>query len=480
MAVQFSAHVNDAGITLLRGEQIIYREPGFALLDDAELTTGTSAFLNARIHPRRVQHRYWSELASTPLADQRFSHLSAADLVSRQLEQMWSNAGANSSSELVLAVPASMEASNLGLLLGIAADIRLPVVALVDAAVAATRREYRNAVPVHIDMSLHATTLTRLAQAGQAQVERVEVLRDCGLFALYDAWINAIAEVFVKQSRFDPLHTAETEQMLLNNLAGWLATAASQERVVLELQHGGLSHKAEIESLSLIGAAAPSYQLISSKLRALYRADETPAVQVTDRIARLPGLAAMLRARVGGELFTLEPGATARGALSRCRESMATGSRTTGSRTTGSRATGEGVSLRRQLPWDQSAAAVTAESSQHSRTGKPTHLLFRANAYALGTDTLVLGARQMDGERTIVIDSEMPGISRRHCSLRVLNGQCVLEDHSRYGTFLNGHRIDGSTVLEVGDSIRIGSPGYEFQLITTDENLPHGTQAPQR
>ncbi|MEX0975546.1 MAG: FHA domain-containing protein [Woeseia sp.] len=444
----------------MSGEQIIYREPGFALLDDAQLTTGKNAFLNARINPRRVQHRYWSELASTPFADQRFSHLNAADLVSRQLEQMWSSAGTNPSGGLVLAVPGSMEAANLGLLLGIAADIKLPVVALVDAAVAATRREYRNAVPVHVDMSLHATTLTRLAQAGQAQVERVEVLRDCGLIALYDAWINAIAEVFVQQSRFDPLHTAETEQMLYNNLAGWLAIAASRERIALELQHGGLSHKAEIESLSLIGAVAPSYQLISSKLRALYRAEETPAVQVTDRIARLPGLAEMLRARVGGELFTLEPGATARGALSRCRESQATG---------------EGVSLRRQLPWDQAAADVTAESSQHSRTGKPTHLLFRANAYTLGADALVLGARQMDGERTIVVDSDMPGVSRRHCSLRVRNGQCVLEDHSRYGTFLNGHRIDGSTVLEVGDSIRIGSPGYEFQLITTDENLPYGT-----
>ena len=50
-----------------------------------------------------------------------------------------------------------------------------------------------------------------------------------------------------------------------------------------------------------------------------------------------------------------------------------------------------------------------------------------------------------------------------------LNGQCVLEDHSRYGTFLNGHRIDGSTVLQVGDTVRVGSPGYEFQMITTDE-----------
>jgi len=52
-------------------------------------------------------------------------------------------------------------------------------------------------------------------------------------------------------------------------------------------------------------------------------------------------------------------------------------------------------------------------------------------------------------------------------------GQCIVEDASRFGTFLNGHRIDGSTVLQVGDSLRVGTPGYEFHLITTDES--HGT-----
>jgi predicted component of type VI protein secretion system len=115
------------------------------------------------------------------------------------------------------------------------------------------------------------------------------------------------------------------------------------------------------------------------------------------------------------------------------------------------------------------------EPSHDTRAGVPTHLLFRARAWAIGDAVLDLGSRESDGRRTIVVDSDMPGISRRHCSLRLVNAQCVLEDHSRYGTFLNGHRIDGSTVLEVGDSIRIGSPGYEFQVITTDENLPHGT-----
>lgn len=462
MPNQLAAHVNDAAITLFDGERIAYREPGFALLDERRLTTGNEAFANARINPRGIQHRFWSELSTSPLADRRFSHLSAADLASRQLEQMWAAAGGTGGG-LVIAVPAYMEAASLSLLLGIASELKLPVAALVDAAVAATRREYRNAVPVHVDISLHATTLTRLAQAEQVQVERAEVLRDCGLHVLYDAWINAVSEVFVRQSRFDPLHTADTEQMLYNRIAGWLAEAARAERVALELTHGGMTHQAEIESLALIGAAAPWYQHIASKLRALYRAGDTPAIQVTDRVARLPGLADMLTARVGGELFSLEPGATARGALARCREAAPGGN---------------GVGLRRRLPWDQAPAEVALESARRDGAGAPTHLLFRSTAFAIERDPLVLGTEPGDAGRTIVLPAEMPGISRRHCSLRLADGQCVLEDHSRYGTFLNGHRIDGSTVLETGDSIRIGSPGYELQMITTDhawERARHGT-----
>ena len=95
-----------------------------------------------------------------------------------------------------------MNGDNLGLFLGIASELRVPVVAMVDAAVAATRREYRNAVPVHIDFSLRSALLTRILQNGQAQAARSEIIADSGLLALYDAWIRVIAEAFVLQSRF--------------------------------------------------------------------------------------------------------------------------------------------------------------------------------------------------------------------------------------------------------------------------------------
>lgn len=451
-----AAHINDAGIALLSSEQIIYRQPGFALLDEDRLTTGNEAFARARIDPRRIQHRFWSELVTEPLADRRFAHLSAADLVSRQLEQMWQAAG-GSVSELVVAVPPYMGAQNLGLFLGIAAELNVPVVAMVDAAVAATRREYKHGVPVHVDLSLHTAMLTRLAQPGQVRIERTEVLPSCGVYALYDTWINTVAEAFVQQSRFDPLHTAETEQMVLNKLGQWLSEASQHERVALEIDYRGTTYEAVVESLTLIGAAAPVYQAIANKLRTLFRAEDIPAIQVSDRVGRLPGLAEMLKNHVGGEVYVLEPGATARGALARIRDRGKDG---------------EAVSLIRQLPWDQSAVEMQAEITEKTDAGVPTHLLYGNTAYQIGNSPLIIGSQDSDGGRIITLASDMPGVSRRHCSLKRLNGQCVLEDHSRYGTFLNGHRIDGSSVLQVGDALRVGSPGYEFLMITTNET--HG------
>jgi hypothetical protein len=446
---QLAVHLNDAGISVQDETTVHYREPGFALLDDDRLTTGLAALAEARLKPRRIHNGYWSDLQTEPLPDRRFHQLSAADIVSRQLEQIWARVSGES---LVVAVPPYMGTANLSLFLGIAAELNIPVAGMVDAAVAATRREYQGASPVHVDLSLHSTLLTRLNQSGQVSVDRSEIIEDCGVIGLFDAWIALIAESFVQQSRFDPLHTAETEQMLQDKLEGWLAAAARGDSVAMEVEYRGIRHEAEVESLELVAAAAPFYHRIVSSLRAVYRADETPALQLSDRAARMPGLADTLAARVGGEIYLLEPGATARGLLARCRD-MKSGD--------------AAVSLVRKLPWDQSPVAAR-DTGTLRHGGHPTHLLFNNRAYAIDDEALTLGSQSADNGRCIELKQDMPGVSRRHCSLQQENGQCVVRDFSRYGTFLNGHRIDGSAVLQVGDLIRLGTPGYELRLITTE------------
>jgi hypothetical protein len=445
-----AAHINDAGISVINAERVLYREPGFALLEDDGLTTGAAAFASARIRPRRIQNNFWANLDVAPIADRQFHHLSTADLVSRQLEQIW-QVVADSGDRLVVAVPAYMRNEQLGLFLGIAEELKIPVIAMVDAAVAATRREYRNAVPVHVDIGLHSVMLSRMAQGGVASVERAEVIEESGLLRLFDAWRKVVAEAFVQQSRFDPLHTAETEQVLQDRLLGWLSSASDNATIPMEIDYRGVTHTADVEALSLVSAAGPVYQRIASRLRALYRADETPALQLTDRAARIPGLSDMLLARVGGEVFMLEAGATARGLVARCRDMRQ----------------GEGgVNLVRQLPLDQAAVAV-ARKEVESQGGRPTHVLYEHTAYPIEDGELKIGSQPGDG-RWIDLQDSMPGVSRHHCSLQKENGQCVIRDFSRYGSFLNGHPIDGSAVLQVGDLVRVGTPGFELRLITTE------------
>lgn len=446
-----AAHINDAGITVLGERGVVYREPGFALLDERELVTGETAFANARLKPRRIHNRYWSSLSAEPLSDARFRHLTAADLVSLQLESLWSRSS-KEGDRLIIAVPPGMNGEQLGLFLGIADALGIPVVAMVDAAVSATRREYPGAVPVHVDFGLHAALLTRLSQNGQAQVERSAVVEDAGTVLLTDAWIKSIAGAFVRQSRFDPLHTAETEQLMQDRLPEWLSLLAARDSVEVAVEYRGIEHRAALDRLEVIAAVEPLYQRLVGQLRALFRADEHPAIQLSDRAARLPGLADALSARVGGDVFMLEAGATARGLLARCREMQRSSS---------------SVALLKQLHWDQSPAEI-GQSSLGSDGARPSHLLFGARAWPIDNQILVLGSQPAEGERFIDLPTNMPGVSRRHCALRQQGGQCIVEDYSRYGTYLNGHRIEGSAVLQAGDQLRIGTPGHEFKLIVTE------------
>ena len=94
-------------------------------------------------------------------------------------------------------------------------------------------------------------------------------------------------------------------------------------------------------------------------------------------------------------------------------------------------------------------------------------LMIDNRAYEINDQALNLGSQQVNGERWVDLQQDMPGVSRRHCSLGLENGQCVLRDFSRYGTFLNGHQMDGSAVLQIGDQVRLGTPGFELRLIAT-------------
>jgi len=437
--------LNDAAVTAVTGSRLVYREPGFALLGDGELVTGRRAMAESRRHPRSVVNHFWRHLGLEPVQELKFRHLTPADLASRQLEEIW-RGERSAADSVVFAVPAWMERESLGVLLGIAGELALPVTALVDSSVACSRRAYPGRSLLHIDLSLHTATVSRIAQEEGAAIDRVELVDAAGLAALRDTWVAVIAEAFVRQSRFDPLHTAESEQLLDDRLEAWLETAQRTGEVRMQLEFGGHTHEAALPLLTFTEAVSGIYQSLAGHVRSLIRAAESPALQFTRHTAALPGLVDFLVARAGGEPFVLEEAAAARGALARA--TAATAGRTR---------------LTRRLPWDQSPVEAPAAPVREAGES-PSHLLHGHRAWALHGDGLAIGT-SLGGERGITLAADMAGVSRRHCVLRRDNGQCIVEDLSRYGTWLNGSRIERSAVLQAGDSLRVGTPGQEFRLI---------------
>jgi hypothetical protein len=117
------------------------------------------------------------------------------------------------------------------------------------------------------------------------------------------------------------------------------------------------------------------------------------------------------------------------------------------------------------LPWDQPLAEPLPVVRSGNTGQKPTHILYQGRAYRLGPEPFSIGSELVGGAYGIGLDGPNSGISRRHCTVQFEQSRALVHDHSRYGTFLNGHRIEGSAVLQQGDVLSVGQPAENLQLI---------------
>jgi len=98
--------------------------------------------------------------------------------------------------------------------------------------------------------------------------------------------------------------------------------------------------------------------------------------------------------------------------------------------------------------------------------GSPaTHAILGGRAHAIDEAPLVVGHGPGEGRR-IAVAGAGSGISRSHCTLVRERGRALVRDHSRYGTFVNGERVQGEAELGAGDRLRVGTPGVVLELVT--------------
>ncbi len=244
---------NDAALSLADADRVHATSPGFAFVDGRKLLFGEAARQQFRAQPRKTQFRYWYQLDQAPLDSPFGEARSHADLAWTQLSGIQANGG---DGVLLLAVPASFDTGQLSLLLALARAAKLNAVGLVDAAVAAASTVDAKPTMLHLDVQLHRWWLTRMRAGTEIARSGGEDLSKPGLLAVWDACAGVIAEAFVRQTRFDPLHSAATEQALYDRLPNWLAQFGRGAAVTLELPAGLRSHRASLPADALNGALA--------------------------------------------------------------------------------------------------------------------------------------------------------------------------------------------------------------------------------
>lgn len=441
--------------------------PGYALLDGKRLLVGVEAQARSRLKPRWIDHRFWDELDSSPMPKPFPRSLSRADVAHAHLSHLWGRVqqelGATAeSASVLLAVPGSFSANQLGLILGIARAAEIPVTGMVDASVAAVAQASGGHRVLHLDVLLHRMIWTELERDGELVRRRVEVMETGGLARIWDAWAKRIAELLVRQTRFDPFHHGSAEQTLYDGLPEWLAELSRADSVLVTLESEGKERSVELTADGIGPVTSSLTQPVVEVARVLAGSGVPATLILSDRAAAIPGLAHELSQLSQDGVAALDVGAAARGALDQRSRIESPGSELP-------------FVIRlpaevRQGPLSPISISPPRSAAPPSSGTSPTHVLCAGLAYPIRDVVLWLGSSVPSSERGLQVGGPMPGLSRKHCAVYRRDGTVVVEDHSTYGTYLNDRRVEGSVVASAGDRLRLGSPGIELLLIAVAED----------
>ena len=351
--------LNDAELTLYGDDVPIYRQPGIAHIGSKRCLFGLEALRIARLHPQQANQQYWARLNADPLPVPGARAANHADLVYLHLLELNNSLREAGAAGVIAAVPGSLATDQLGVLLGIAQEAEIDICGFVDSAVLMSSAATLPANCWLLDLHLTRACLTELRADTEVVAVDSQELPGCGLLSCLDGWANLLADQFLRDTRFDPLHAAATEQQLYDQLYDWTRSGQRSEAtdgdVAAEIRHDGHERRVRVPRHTLRRKLMQRFQQLEQKL------SDDATLLLAPRTAALPELANGL-AEVGIGTQALSPDTLQRG-FARHARSIANGP----------------LTLVRRLP----CSAV--ESTPRLDTRPPaTHVLFDNQAWPLG------------------------------------------------------------------------------------------------
>ncbi|MBV1931500.1 MAG: hypothetical protein KUG71_07270 [Porticoccaceae bacterium] len=280
--------LNDSAIQCLHGETLLVM-PGYALLTDQGVVTGDEALQKAWLLPQQSHNQYWHQLSLSPLTGANRYARHHADLAYAQLQSLYHEAG--KPENIIFAVPGNFTNDQLSILLGLVKASPFKATGLVDSAVAAACQADTTGDVIHVDIQLHSSVITRLECGAQITRLHSGQYPDVSLQGFYDTWAHFIADKFISQYRYDPMHTAQGEQQLRNLLPLWLEQLTSEEEIEIDISAQQGNFRLNILRVELLAANSQRWQRLADALASITAKDgQADTLLISHRLMALPGV----------------------------------------------------------------------------------------------------------------------------------------------------------------------------------------------
>ncbi|MEJ6613071.1 MAG: hypothetical protein QNL64_07265 [Porticoccus sp.] len=289
--------INDSGHCCGNSKGEVFVSPGYALLTNKGIDTGNIARLKSYLSPQQSFNQFWRQLSLSPLAYPTNRARHNGDLAFQQLLDLHKELG--HPDEVILAIPGSFDREQLSIILGLVQAAPFKSIGFVDSAVAAVSQlrfaEQPNSKKylVHLDIQLHQIVFTRLLVSEHCKERvHVEVIPDIGLKAFYDDWAKYIANKFIQEYRYNPLHTAKGEQQLYNLLPGWIKKLCANKEIKIALDSPQGSYQLTLDLDDLLTSNNKKIAQLKQKFSTILL--EGDLLFASHRTRLLPGLTEQL------------------------------------------------------------------------------------------------------------------------------------------------------------------------------------------
>jgi hypothetical protein len=285
-------------------------------------------------HPRAVSHLFLEKLSheASELLGKNGAPISYSQLAYYFLSDYAKRIAARGGSpaKIVLAVPGrylrdnATEEQTIGLLLGMASELKLPLVRIIDMGCAAlggaAARELPRGSPViHVDVHLHAAEVSVYRQETQLVRRHYHHVPQTGYAPILRHLKNAMGNRFLRHTAFDIHEDRRLEQAFYQQTKDFLLGPGRLEKEFLyQINTGRRSYQLPVTRAQL-GADLQAFDqtLVTNVTSVAHDQGIAPTrclVSLTDRAARLEGLESKLRSAGFTRIIRLRPGAAAMGA----------------------------------------------------------------------------------------------------------------------------------------------------------------------